>query len=33
VHFWSSNGILEQRAMDMIKKYTLEEAQKKSADE
>ena len=33
VHFWNSNGILEQRAMDLIKKYTLEEAQKKAADE
>ncbi|MBU3741410.1 MAG: hypothetical protein FGM24_03885 [Candidatus Kapabacteria bacterium] len=33
VHFWTSNGILEQRAMDLIKKYTLEEAQKKAADE
>jgi len=33
VHFWTSNGILEQRAMDLIKKYTAEEAQKKAADE
>lgn len=33
VHFWNSNGILEQRAMDLIKKYTLEEAQKKAAED
>lgn len=30
VHFWNSNGVLERRAMDLIIKYTAEEAQKSS---
>lgn len=34
VHFWASNGILERRAMDIIIKFTAEEAQKaRSSDD